>query len=402
MIRVNKIIIALAVLLLLFIPFYLLSCGYIDEDINQSSQGLAAVSPQNEAIDVCIATKISATFSDTVNHPSVEEAFFSEPSAEGMFYWSGNTMTFVPSTNLVYNTTYTINIKEDSWHFKTAKKGFSVTIIDDLGCSITITEKPERIISLAPSNTEILFALGLGDKVVGVTEYCNYPPEAKEKNKVGDYSTPNIERVIDLEPDLVLVAHGNPIGTVEALKGFNLTVVGLKSDNLDEILYDMRLVGEITGQSDNAAVLVADMAQRIEVTEERMSELKGGEKPTVLHIIWHDPIWVAGKGTFEDELIRKSGGVNGASVTGYKAISLEKVIEMNPEVIITPSGTGMGFAKTNYTYEYIIGEPRLRSVDAVSDNRVYVIDADIVCRAGPRIADALEEMAKMIHPELYW
>ena len=192
------------------------------------------------------------------------------------------------------------------------------------------------------------------------------------------------------------------LGTVEALKGFNLTVVGLKSDNLDEILYDMRLVGEITGQSDNAAVLVADMAQRIEVTEERMSELKGGEKPTVLHIIWHDPIWVAGKGTFEDELIRKSGGVNGASVTGYKAISLEKIIEMNPEVIITPSGTGMGFAKTNYTYEYIIGEPRLRSVDAVSDNRVYVIDADIVCRAGPRIADALEEMAKMIHPELYW
>ncbi len=402
MMKAKKIIIALAFFLLLTIPFYLLSCGYIDADINQSSQGLAVVSPPNEAKDICVATKISATFTDAINHSLVEEAFSIEPSADGMFYWSDNTMTFVPGTNLGYNTTYTINITEDSWRFKTSGEGFPVAIIDDLGYSIVITEKPERIISLAPSNTEILFALGLGDKVVGVTEYCNYPPEAKAKEKVGSYSTPNIERVIDLEPDLVLVAHGNPIGTVEALKGFNLTVVGLKSDNLDEILYDMRLVGEITGQSDNASVLVADMAQRIEVTEERMSELKGVEKPTVLHIIWHDPIWVAGKGTFEAELIRKSGGVNVAPVEGYKAISLEKVIELNPEVIITPSGTGMGFAKTNYTYEYIIGEPRLRSVDAVSDNRVYVIDADIVCRAGPRIADALEEMAKMIHPELYW
>ncbi|MGB2842112.1 MAG: cobalamin-binding protein [Halobacteriota archaeon] len=341
MIRTKKIIIVLALLSLLFIPLSLLFSGYVDIDINRSSQKLAVVSPPEDAT----------------------------------------------------------NINEDSWQFKTTREGFPVTIIDDLGYSITITEKPERIISLAPSNTEILFALGAGDKVVGVTEYCNYPEEAKEKNKVGDYSTPNIERVINLEPDLVLAAHGNLIGTVEALKRFNLTVVGLKSRNLDEILYDIRLVGELTGQSDNASVLVADMAQRIEATEERINGLKGENKPTVIHIIWHDPIWVAGKGTFEDELIRKSGGVNVAPVEGYKAISLEKVIKMNPDVIITPSGTGMGFAKTNFTYEYIISEPRLSSVDAVSDNRVYVIDADIVCRAGPRIVDALEEMAEMIHPE---
>lgn len=339
MTKMKKIIIALAALLLLLaIPLCLVFCGYthIPVDLNRSSQSLAAVSP----------------------------------------------------------------LDEDTWQYKTTRKGFPVTIIDDLGYSITITEKPERIISLAPSNTEILFALGLGDKVVGMTEYCNYPPEAEEKEKIGSYSTPNIEKIVNLNPDLVLAAYGNPIGTVEALKRFNLTVVGLKSDNLDEILYDIRLVGEITGQSDNASVLVADMAQRIEVIDERMSGLSVEEKPTVLHIIWHDPIWVAGKGTFEDELIRRSGGLNIAPVEGYKTISLEQLIDLNPEVIITPTGTGMGFAKTNYSYEYIINEPRLRVIEAVKSNRIYVIDADIVCRAGPRIVEALEEMAKIIHPEL--
>jgi iron complex transport system substrate-binding protein len=129
--------------------------------------------------------------------------------------------------------------------------------------------------------------------------------------------------------------------------------------------------------------------------------LSDEEKPTVLHIIWHDPIWVAGKGTFEDELISRSGGVNSAPVEGYKALSLERLVELNPDVIITTSGTGMGCTQTNFSYEYIINEPRLRDIEAVRNKRVYVINADIVCRAGPRIVEALEEMAKMIHPELY-
>lgn len=392
----KKIIMALALLSLLVISLPLLFSGYVDLDLSCSSQKLSTVTPPNGATNVSVATKISATFSEVINHASIEKEFFITPSVNGLFYWSGSTMTFVPSTNLVYNTTYTINIKEDSWQFKTARKGFPVTFIDDLGYSITMTEKPERIISLAPSNTEILFALGLRDKVVGVTEYCNYPEEAKDKEKVGGYSTPNIERVVNLKPDLVLAAHGNPIGIIDALKGFNLTVVGVHPKNLDAILYDIRLVGEITGQSDNASVIVANMTQKIETIEEGVKELNYEEKPTVLHIIWHDPIWVAGRGTFEDELIRKSGGINVAPVEGYKTISLEKVIKINPDVIITPSGTGMGFAKTNFTYDYIIGEPRLSGVDAVRNNRVYVIDADIVCRAGPRIVDALEEIAGMM------
>jgi iron complex transport system substrate-binding protein len=399
--KTKTIILVLAVPILLIIPTYLLFCGYLPTGTNQSSQSLNAVSPPNEATDVCVATKISAPFSNAVNQPSIEEAFSIEPFVAGSFYWSGTTMTFVPSTNLEYDTTYTVMTTEGSWRFKTAGEGFPVTIVDDLGCTITLTETPERIISLAPSNTEILFALGLGDNVIGVTEYCNYPSETEAKEKVGSYTTPHIEKIVDLNPDLVLAAYGNPTGTVEVLKRFNLTVVGLNARNLNEILYDLRLVGELTGTSANAAVVVADMAQRIEVTAERLSELSDEEKPTVLHIIWHDPIWVAGKGTFEDELISQSGGVNSAPVEGYKALSLERLVELNPDVILTTSGTGMGCTQTNFSYEYIINEPRLRDIEAVRNKRVYVINADIVCRAGPRIVEALEEMAKMIHPELY-
>jgi iron complex transport system substrate-binding protein len=399
--KTKTIILVLAVPILLIIPTYLLFCGYLPTGTNQSSQSLGAVSPPDEATDVCVATKISAPFSNAVNQPSIEEAFSIQPSVDGIFYWSGTTMTFVPSTNLEYDTTYTVMANEGSWRFKTAGGGFPVTFIDDLGCTITLTEKPERIISLAPSNTEILFALGLGDNVIGVTEYCNYPSETEATEKVGSYTTPHIEKIVNLNPDLVLAAYGNPTGTVEALKRFNLTVVGLNARNLNEILYDLRLVGELTGTSANAAVVVADMAQRIEVTAERLSELSDEEKPTVLHIIWHDPIWVAGKGTFEDELISRSGGVNSAPVEGYKALSLERLVELNPDVIITTSGTGMGCTQTNFSYEYIINEPRLRDIEAVRNKRVYVINADIVCRAGPRIVEALEEMAKMIHPELY-
>jgi len=391
----------LALLILLIIPLYLLVCGYLPPGTTDSSQSVAAVSPPREATDVCVATKIGATFSDAVNRPALETAFAIEPSVPGRFYWTGNTLTFVPSTSLEYSTTYTVLINDDTWRFKTAGEGFPVTLIDDLGYTITLTEKPERIISLAPANTEILFALGLEENVIGVTEYCNYPSETEDKEKIGSYTTPNIEKIVNLNPDLVLAAYGNPTGTVEALKRFNLTVVGLNARNLDEILYNLRLVGEITGRSANASVLVADMVQRIEVLDERMSNLKDEERPKILHIIWHDPIWVAGKGTFEDELIKRSGGVNIAPVEGYRALSLEKLIELNPDVIITPSGSGMGCTLTNFCYEYIMGEPRLRSIEAVRTKRVYVINADIVCRAGPRIVDALEEMARMTHPELY-
>jgi iron complex transport system substrate-binding protein len=363
---------------------------------------VAYISPAHGAFDVPVVTRINVAFSEdiTLDKSKIERSFSIKPGINGSLYWNGNTMVFLPKENLGYNTTYTITIYENTSQFRTAQEGFPLTITDDLGRSVIITEQPERIISLAPSNTEILFALGLGDRVIGVTEYCNYPEEAKEKDKIGGYITPSIEKIVTLQPDLIVAAHGLPLEIVDALEGFNLTVVGLYPKNVDDILYDIRLVGEITGQSEEALALVAVMAQRIETVEARIMDLEADERPAVLHIIWHDPIWVAGPGTFEDELIRRSGGINCAPVEGYKPISLEEVIKLNPDVIITPSGTGMGYAKANVTYEYISSEPRLTGVAAVRNNRIYVIDADIVCRAGPRIVAALEEMARGLQPSL--
>ena len=179
----KRILLVLALLILLIIPLYLLFFSFPTVDTNHSAQSLESILPPNEVTDVCVVTKISAKFLDAVNQVSIEETFSIEPPLNGTIYWAGNTMTFVPTTNLEYDTTYTVTTNEGSWRFKTAKKGFPVTIVDDIGSTMTITETPERIISLAPSNTEILFALGLGEKIVGVTEYCNYPPETESRRR---------------------------------------------------------------------------------------------------------------------------------------------------------------------------------------------------------------------------
>lgn len=394
--------IVITALVLSILAFLILSISVFHPPRGEHSQA-ASISPADGASHVPVVTKITVTFGNavTLDKRTIERSFSIEPYVTGSFYWTGSTMIFLPKENLEYNTTYTITVFGNTSQFRTASQGFPLTVTDDLGRSITIGSEPERIISLAPSNTEILFALGLGGRVIGVTEYCNYPEEAKEKEKIGGYVTPNIEKIVALQPDLILAAHGLPMEIIAALEGFNLTVAGLYPKKVEDILYDIRLVGELTGQTEEARALVAEMADRIGAVESRIANLETEKRPKVIHIIWHDPIWVAGTNTFEDELIHRAGGSNCAPVQGYKPISLEEVIHLDPEVIITPSGSGMGYVSANLTYEYIRNEPRLKDVAAVRTNRVYVIDADIVCRAGPRIVVALEELARDIQPALF-
>ena len=140
----------------------------------------------------------------------------------------------------------------------------------------------------------------MGDKIVGVTDYCNYPPQALNKTKIGGYSTINIERVIALKPDLVVAAYGNGRETVETLRKFNITVVALNPKNVKDIERDILLLGKITGTEDNATKLVRWMEEKIEYVKKKV---KGRKKVSVAHILWHDPIWVSGKNTFIDEVI---------------------------------------------------------------------------------------------------
>jgi iron complex transport system substrate-binding protein len=273
-----------------------------------------------------------------------------------------------------------------------------VEVTDQLGRLIQLDEVPQRIVSLAPSNTEILFALGLGDRVVGVTEYCDYPPEAEGKPSVGGFSTPNIEEVVALSPDLVLATSIHE-KSIPQLEDRGLTVFALNPKTLDEVLESITLVGEISGKDEEASTLVAEMRDRIEAVTDETANLPESQRLTVFYVTWHDPLKTAGSGTRHDELIAKAGGINVAGeLTGYADISLEAVLEANPQVII--AGVGMGSGE-DLTLQFVNTEPRLENVDARINNRVYSIDVDLAGRPGPRIVDALEQFAEFIHPEVF-
>ncbi|OGO32497.1 MAG: hypothetical protein A2Z29_06765 [Chloroflexi bacterium RBG_16_56_11] len=273
-------------------------------------------------------------------------------------------------------------------------------ITDQLGRKVSLaTTTPQRIISLAPSNTETLYALGLGDRIAGVTEYDNYPPEAQDKPKVGGFSDTNIEVVVAMEPDLVLAAeiHGSKI--IPQLEARGLTVVALNPKTLDEVLDAITLVGKITSQEKEAGDLTKDMQKRIKSVTDKTGRLTEEQKPRVFYVVWHDPLMTAGSGTFIDELISKAGGANIAGdLSDYADISLEAVVAADPQIMV--AGVGMGTGE-DLPLQFLKTESRLGDTEARRSARIYPIDTDIVGRAGPRITDALEEFARIIHPEIF-
>jgi iron complex transport system substrate-binding protein len=265
-------------------------------------------------------------------------------------------------------------------------------VVDDLERLVTINGTPQRIISLAPSNTEILFALGLGEKVVGVTDWCDYPSEALDKEKVGGYDTPDIEKIVALTPDLILVAYGTTMDVINNLIGLGLTVFGIKTTDLDDLLNDIRTVGNITGKKAEAQALTSEMESRIKAVTDETSELE--QRPRVFYIVWHDPLWTAGSETFIHELIEKGGGMNiCGNLTGYPTISIEEVIAYNPEVIVTSSWPGV--------YEWAMNDTALNVTYARQNDRVYMCDDNLVQRPGPRLVEGLEWFAYFIHPEIF-
>jgi len=276
---------------------------------------------------------------------------------------------------------------------------YPLTLTDDLGREVTIEAVPLRIVSLGPSNTEILFALGLGDRVVGVTDFCDYPPEALEKEKIGGPTNLDAEKIVALNPDLVLAIDMNKLDDILALEALGLTVFGIESVDLDDILNDIRTIGQITDKEAEANALTDDMQSRIEAITEETEGLSPEERPRTFHICWHDPIWTCGQGTFIHDLIEKAGGANiFADIEGYQAVDLEAVIARDPEVIIV---TAMG-GTAGPVWEWVVTEPRLADVSARKNGRVYYAESNWVERPGPRIVLGLEQLAKYIHPEIFF
>lgn len=266
-------------------------------------------------------------------------------------------------------------------------------IKDALGRTVTIEKTPSRIVSLAPSVTEILFAVGAGNKVVGVTAYCDYPPEVKEIPKVGDVTHPNIEKIISLSPDLVIAHRLNDLSVIEKLDALGISVIALDEKNLEDVIKSVELIGKITGNEENATKIVSEMREKIE--EINKSVKTRGVR--VMVVVWHDPVWIAGGETFIDDMIKICGGVNVfEEVKGYQIVGYEEIIKRDPEVIIVMKDK---YAGGKIPYEAIMKDERLASISAVKNGRVYMIDADIISRPSPRLMLGLEELFRAIQGE---
>jgi iron complex transport system substrate-binding protein len=274
----------------------------------------------------------------------------------------------------------------------------SATYSDDIGRTVQINGIPQRIISLSPSNTEMVYALGLQDKLVGVTSYDNYPPDARNKPVVSDYSTVDLEKIVNAKPDLILADSIQKNDTIPALEKLGITVFTMSPDNIDGIFNEIKVIGQITGKTKEADNLVSNLTSRIQTVADKTTNLSDAQKPRVLFVTWHDPIWTAGSDTMIQYLIDEAGGTNIASdLDGYATITLESVIERNPQVIVVMSSMGA----QNVSLDFIKSNEQFQSTDAVKNERVYKIDADIFGRTTPRIVDGLETLAKLVHPELF-
>ena len=273
-------------------------------------------------------------------------------------------------------------------------------ITDDLGRSVVIDAVPQRIVSLAPSNTELLFYLGLGDKVVGVDSYSDYPEAAKAIPKVGGLYDPDIEKMVSLRPDLVVVTKGHEKQVIPALEQLGIKVVALWARDLDGVLADVKLLGDITGESKRAGQLVDTLRKRIKAVSDKTKGLSDSQRPRVLFVVWYDPIYVTGKQTVGDDIVIKAGGINIASgLDASLPLSLEKVVESDPQVIVASVGD---VGSEILPFQWAKTEPRLANVAArkVAPPRIFPA-GDIYQRPTPRAVDALEELAKYLHPELF-
>jgi iron complex transport system substrate-binding protein len=274
-----------------------------------------------------------------------------------------------------------------------------VSVVDDAGRTVEIVETPQRLISLAPSNTEILFALGLGEKVAGVTDFCDYPEEAQAIEKVGGIE-PNLEKLVDLNPDLVLAIGGSPAQVEKAteMEKLGLTVLVLEPGDIEGIMANIELVGKATGAEKEASQLVAQMRERFDGIT---TKAKGaGSSPKVFfELDATDPSkpYTPGPGSFIDALISLAGGSNiGASAKmQWAQLSTEEIIAQDPEVII------LGDVNYGVTVEMVKERPGWSVITAVKNGAIYPIDDILVSRPGPRIIDGLEALARIIHPELF-
>ncbi len=260
---------------------------------------------------------------------------------------------------------------------------------------VSLAQTEARYISLAPSTTEILFALGLNNEIVGVSSYCNYPAEVKDKERTGDFSRPNIEKIVSLKPDYVFCTGLEQAPVIGELKRLKLNVYVSDPSGIKELFASIADIGKITGKEKEAAELIRGMQEKIDRISAKVRMTPENKKPKVFIEVWHDPLTTAGKGSFVDELITLAGGRNIAYDTRrpYSIFSWEEVISRNPDCIIL---TYMEKEKPAKIMGSRLGG---KEILAVKNNRVYAdINPDILIRPGPRIVEGIEEIYNRLYP----
>jgi iron complex transport system substrate-binding protein len=266
---------------------------------------------------------------------------------------------------------------------------------DDLGRQVMIARRPERVISLAPNITEMLFALGSGDQVVGVTTYCNYPPEAQSKIKMGDTVHPSLERILSLKPDLIIASRVSQLEVfAHQLEEFGIPLYVVDARSIDDVPRSLRKLGSLLGRPDQADSVARTLEQRI---KQMGPPSQGTAPPRVLLVIQREPLMVPGTQSYLADLVRKAGGTLIGPDDAREGVtySLESVIAQHPEIIVLPGESGM---RTRRLDHFVW--PKLAQTPAIQEGKVYSIDADLVMRPGPRLVDGLYELARILHPEV--
>jgi iron complex transport system substrate-binding protein len=276
----------------------------------------------------------------------------------------------------------------------------TTTFTDDLGNTIELTGTPQAIVSLSPSTTEILFAIGAGGQVVGRDEFSVYPEAALEVTDIGAmWDELPSEAILALEPDLVVAAQIISEDQVAALRDLGLNVYWQANPTSYEGLWEnLRDFGRLTGHEAETETLIADLAARVEAVQDKIAPVS--EPPPVFYELdATDPSnpWTAGSGTFIDYIITQAGGTNVASALqgDYAQLSSEQLIAVNPEVIL------LADALYGVTPESVAARPGWDVITAVKENALYPIDPNMMSVPGPRLVDALEETARLLHPELF-
>lgn len=276
---------------------------------------------------------------------------------------------------------------------------FPLTFKDSLQREVTLPKLPQRIISIAPKNTDMLFSIGAGPQVVGVTTFCNYPPEAAKVDKIGGFSgkSLNLEKIVSLQPDLIVCTGEMHQGIMDEFDRLGLKSMALDANSFADMFAELQLLGRVTGHEREATALVAQLQQRVERIRDTAAKIPADERVKLYYQLWGDPVMAGGPKSYFGEMIEICGGKNiiDDTSTRFPKPSLEFILAADPDLII---GSTM---QQDFFANGVKDRPGWKSLRAVQNDKVYLLDTDTLSRCSPHLVDGLELMAHTLYPKYF-